>query len=797
MTEKLRLEAEMRDNASPVVRKLKKEIEAIRATPGMAAVTGWLGEFKKTSDEFIKGGGGASSVMNSMGLGGLSAAASMAALVMQMKALGERAIEMKELGREVGLTTDQINAFSHAGMHFGVSADVMKGALNHLAGQMPEFRRNLGPLMQELGRWPTLIKKLQSEGTSDQLKDIFSFLGKADIQREPQLQKKLLEVFFGNGDEMEKLMAQGAKGILGEIDKQQRSLGPISPEMLKQAQDFRDAQIAFGDEIEKFETKIGPAFLSGMTAIVKEGEKLVALFDSPVLKWLYEAEQRGEKGVAGVLGKMFGDQPAEPAQPRKPGIVGMRKDRGLFHHTAFGDNSPTAAFGLEETIAAGTKTGVLDAFREWLAMKDAEKGGIHFASYEPGGNGRGEGGSGTRGFGDGWNRSHPASGGGQGGGWHGNGVPAGSNAHHLTDLITSEANKAGIDPRILEGIRAGESGHSGTYDHNGKGEDSWGPMQLNRQGGLGNDFERDTGLDLSDPRTIPDQVRWVAQYIKKHGRGALGNWHGYHGDRDADPRWGDAGYVADAHAGRRALAARLAATRGRTASAAGAMPDWMGDRSKRELAGVNRELAENLLSASRLSGIHFDVTQGLRTQAEADRNAVSGRGVRDSQHLYGAAADIAMIDPRTGQRTYDRGVYESFAKAFRQVNEQRGTHQRWLGDSAGRWGSDIVHFDQGLGYGQSHKRDPYGVGGPTAADIAAGNSDAYRSPSNPFTRRSATGLLPSSVGGSASTPPQEPTHVKVEIHDHGTGNKVRVKTSGLASHTLKRWPTNTEASDVG
>jgi len=35
-------------------------------------------------------------------------------------------------------------------------------------------------------------------------------------------------------------------------------------------------------------------------------------------------------------------------------------------------------------------------------------------------------------------------------------------------------------------------------------------------------------------------VRWVANYIKKHGTN--GQWNGYHGPRDADPRWGESGY---------------------------------------------------------------------------------------------------------------------------------------------------------------------------------------------------------------------------------------------------------------
>ena len=130
-------------------------------------------------------------------------------------------------------------------------------------------------------------------------------------------------------------------------------------------------------------------------------------------------------------------------------------------------------------------------------------------------------------------------------------APAGSDAGNLTKLIEQEARRAGIDPRIMQGIRAGESGHrqngsnpNRAYDKKDDAlESSWGPFQLNRRRGLGAQFERETGLDVRDPRTIAAQTRWVAEGLKKHGRRWLSNWMGYHGDRDADPRWGDSGYV--------------------------------------------------------------------------------------------------------------------------------------------------------------------------------------------------------------------------------------------------------------
>jgi hypothetical protein len=179
--------------------------------------------------------------------------------------------------------------------------------------------------------------------------------------------------------------------------------------------------------------------------------------------------------------------------------------------------------------------GVLSALMDWSSGSGAGLGG-------GGGGYSGGGGWGGRGGGIHSNLryGHRAVGGGSLGAE--SFAPAGS----LTALINAEALRAGIDPRLMEGIRAGESLHTNRYDI-GDGGDSHGPFQLDRAGGrLGAQFERETGLDSRNPKTIPAQARFVAQWIKAHGAKGLGStWFGYHGPRNADPRWGNSGYVPD------------------------------------------------------------------------------------------------------------------------------------------------------------------------------------------------------------------------------------------------------------
>jgi hypothetical protein len=167
--------------------------------------------------------------------------------------------------------------------------------------------------------------------------------------------------------------------------------------------------------------------------------------------------------------------------------------------------------------------------------------------------------------------------------------PASSGTGALTQLITKEANemakKYNVDATWLndtmEGIRAGESGHGSKYDIKDDAlESSWGPFQLNRRRGLGVQFEKDTGLDVRDPKTIPEQAAWVAKYIAT-GHGTK-DWMGFHGRRKADPRWGDAGYIAEAKkliadaAPHRPMSPEEAADAARAANAVKKASGWEG-----------------------------------------------------------------------------------------------------------------------------------------------------------------------------------------------------------------------------
>ena len=803
MDQQLRLGATFQDGATPAIRKLKNEMAGVKVMPGMVAADEWMGKFTTKGAEFVRSGAGMADIFGAMGIAGLGAAASMVSLVGRFKELSEHVLNIKELGREVGLTTNKLNQFAQAGQKFGVGAEAIEGAIDAFKSQMPQFMRGYGHMMDELAqRAPNLVKALKLEDTEHQIKEIFGYLGKIT---DPQQQKQMADLFFpGHGADIEKLFAKGPKGFTDEVERMKQSLGPITEQMEKQAEELRKSTGDLNREFEKFELQVGPTFVGWMTDVVKEAESFFSTIskinnrDEGTYKENRKAQQDAEEA----------ERKSQEAPPPKSNPSPMKRgDRLLKRMSYIEDGSDETSGGTSSSasgmLTEGVKQGVLAAFREWQAQSTVDGSGVQKASFGPGGGGGGGFGGGGGGGG----------GAGSGGSWGGRALGVGSGAgightaskEQRASFIKAYASSIGIDPDTA--LRVAQS--EGFNKYVGDNGTSFGDFQMHVGGGLG-DRLRQMGIDPTDPKQWQKADKVALDIARKEGWGA---WHGAAhvgiGNQDGigvapdgsaldaynKRQWSAPGDVASSPHGRRALAAYMAN------GPRGSFPDWMSDRSKRELSTVNRELAENLLGASKASGVHFDVLQGLRTQEEANRNAANGSGVRNSQHLYGAAADLAMIDPATGQRTYDRGIYQRFAKAFREINAKRGTRQRWLGDSGGRWGSDIAHFDQGLGYGQSHQRNPYGIGGPTPDDINAGRQDAYRGPGNPFLH----GRMPNLNAPDASSPPASAdeggSHHKLDIHIKDSGGNVRsasLRSTGDGMRTsLNRWSGMTEPSAVG
>jgi hypothetical protein len=101
-------------------------------------------------------------------------------------------------------------------------------------------------------------------------------------------------------------------------------------------------------------------------------------------------------------------------------------------------------------------------------------------------------------------------------------------ATDISSYITQAALKRGIDPSVALAVAKSEGGlkswnmQSG-YIKNGVQEPSFGPFQLYKGGGLGNEFQKQTGLDPALAQNGPAGVDFALDHAAKNG---WGSWYG-------------------------------------------------------------------------------------------------------------------------------------------------------------------------------------------------------------------------------------------------------------------------------
>lgn len=94
--------------------------------------------------------------------------------------------------------------------------------------------------------------------------------------------------------------------------------------------------------------------------------------------------------------------------------------------------------------------------------------------------------------------------------------------------IRSMAVERGIDPDVAVAVAKSEGLQPGTwqskYTKNGVQEPSYGPMQMYKGGGLGNDFQKATGLDPADPKNVREATAFALDQAAKTK--SWGAWYG-------------------------------------------------------------------------------------------------------------------------------------------------------------------------------------------------------------------------------------------------------------------------------
>lgn len=108
----------------------------------------------------------------------------------------------------------------------------------------------------------------------------------------------------------------------------------------------------------------------------------------------------------------------------------------------------------------------------------------------------------------------------------------------LKQYIASNAARYGLDPATALKVWTGEGLSEGVWQSNivknGVREPSYGPFQFYTGGGMGNEFQKATGLDPRDPKNVYAMADYAMAHAGKHGWGqwyaardqGIGPWQG-------------------------------------------------------------------------------------------------------------------------------------------------------------------------------------------------------------------------------------------------------------------------------
>ena len=289
-SESLRMVAEVVDNFSTPLRNLRAQLQGMGKDGGThteAVVKG----FSKVEGAAKSAGQTVSTVMNpalaAVGITGLGVMAAMNGVGAAMRSLGGSVSALAMLGRETGISAENLRVLQGVMSKFGIEADASAGSIKTFTQNMREARDGIGPIMQFLrtqGR--TAEGRAYFNGLADSLKNtkdnseaLMKALEGLEHIQDPAGRMKYAQELFGNAD-LGRLGDQHL-GRLKEIVEQQRKLlGPSDPATVKAAEDFEKAMAGLRGTMQKLGTAVATEampyvseFVTGLKSLADGGRQ--------------------------------------------------------------------------------------------------------------------------------------------------------------------------------------------------------------------------------------------------------------------------------------------------------------------------------------------------------------------------------------------------------------------------------------------------------------------------------------------------------------------------------------------
>jgi len=246
--EPLKMRATVVDNATANLRKIRNALLDVSRKENISGLTQGLKNVRTESGALGREVRTvALPALSAFGLGVSGFTASIIGVATHMRSFSRQMADLRAQSRDLGLTTQQIEAFGHAAAKVSLAPDEAISGLNTFKRNAEDFQHRLGELRSELRRLGAgdVVNAISAaKNPADQLRIAFERM--EEIQkRSPASAKRYAEAMFGS--------ARFARLSWGEFQQALREVKPLSEEQQQQADELNRSWL----RLERTATEIG------------------------------------------------------------------------------------------------------------------------------------------------------------------------------------------------------------------------------------------------------------------------------------------------------------------------------------------------------------------------------------------------------------------------------------------------------------------------------------------------------------------------------------------------------------
>ena len=296
--DKLKIVATVEDQFTGPLSKLQKGLKGVgdeTAKQGAA----WKKDWEGVRGEVSKFQGvlrGFDPILSAVGVGSFGAAMSIAGMVTAVKTFSGQTRDLSNMGRQIGMTVDQLRTLGSLGEKFGVSAESMRSAVGQFATNMVELRQRWGQVYGELKNM-NLGKLAEDLVNAPNMEAAVETAMKA-LQNFPDSMKaaRVSTLIFGTPD-----MATISRSITGKISdalkRTQAEIGTLDKETEQAARRFEEHFSRIGRAAENAKIKVLGPVLKNVAGALDQMDAAAADPEGEQIKRLKESRQSADNAA--------------------------------------------------------------------------------------------------------------------------------------------------------------------------------------------------------------------------------------------------------------------------------------------------------------------------------------------------------------------------------------------------------------------------------------------------------------------------------------------------------------------